>query len=345
MFAGSRGGPRFLNFVPNDCGIHAGKLLVGSGQTFGGFELISPLYSSNVANDSIFFQPDLSAGESMTTVSIYDGEIVIGTSCGRVLEYALTSYESTVYSQRRSQSKEALDLPPFSPDPSKVTIDPYVLCSTQSSGIPPGWNIFDSYSMAVDPIVSEEEKLYNGRYVTGRVNSSTLGGPMSKKPLLAPSPRWLSKELQGKLIASADSGGIGKVLPTSSVTGQGDLLAAETQSDTTEKGVILPNPNKILSSKLFASCYDATADPRKNIIEGEESSIPQRYRMTIRNVANFDYSRYNETGLWVGRFYSVIIAFSLFLFLIETDCGYCSLRNLHQAGIMPQLSRIPSLAR
>ena len=56
MFAGSRGGPRFLNFLPEDCGIHAGKLLVGSGQTFGGFELISPL--SNAANGSTFFQPD-----------------------------------------------------------------------------------------------------------------------------------------------------------------------------------------------------------------------------------------------------------------------------------------------
>mmetsp|Transcript_24951 Transcript_24951/g.49860 ORF Transcript_24951/g.49860 Transcript_24951/m.49860 type:complete len:1483 (+) Transcript_24951:213-4661(+) len=315
MFAGSRGGPRFLNFLPDDCGIHAGKLLIGSGQTFGGFELISPL--SNDVNGSTFFQPELSAGEAMTTVSIHDGELVIGTSCGRVLEYALGSYENTGYSQRRSRSKEPLDLPPFSPDPSELTIDPYLLCSTRSE-IPPGWNVFDSYAMAVDPIVSEQNVRFHSRYVDGKVNSSSLGGPMSKKPLVAPPQRWLSKELQGMIIASADVGvgdGVGIVLPASNVAGLGDLLAGEDKIDTTKKPV--PNPNKILSSKLFASCYDATADPRKrNLsyqseksgeeghIEGEENGIPQRYRMTIRKVATFDYTRYNESGLWVGWDYA-----------------------------------------
>jgi hypothetical protein len=318
MFAGSRGGPRFLNFLPDDCGVHAGKLLVGSGQTFGGFELISPLENvSNAVNGSTFFQPELGAGESMTTVSIHDGELVVGTSCGRVLEYALSSYENIGYSQRRSRSKEPLDLPPFSPNPSELTIDPYLLCSTRSE-IPPGWNVFDSYAMAVDPIVSEHNVRFHPRYVNSKVSSSSLGAPMSKKPLVAPPQRWLSKELQGMIIASADTGvrgGVGKVLPASKLAGLGDLLAEEDQNNTTKKGVSVPNPNKILSSKLFDACYDATADPRKKVqgyqsektgeeghIESEENGIPQRYRMTIRKVANFDYTRYNESGLWVGRY-------------------------------------------
>ena len=118
------------------------------------------------------------------------------------------------------------------------------------------------------------------------------------------------------IIASADVGvgdGVGKVLPASNVVGLGDLLAEEDQINTSKKVLSVPNPNKILSSRLFASCYDATADPRKRIlcnksentgeeghIEGEENVIPQRYRMTIRKVVTFDYTRYNESGLWVG---------------------------------------------
>lgn len=314
MFAGSRGGPRFLNFLPDDCGINAGKLLVGSGQTFGGFELISPLENeSNAVNGSTFFQPELSAGESMTTVSIHDGELVIGTSCGRVLEYALTSYENTGYSQRRSQSKEPLGLPPFSPNPSELTIDPNVLCSTRDE-IPIGWNVFDSYAMAANPIVSEDKARFNSRYVDGKVSSSSLGEPMSKKPLVAPPQRWLSKELERIVTASTDAGvggEVGKVLSASTVAGLGDLL----DDDTTKKSVSVPNPNKIIFCKLFAACYDATADPRKRVqgyqlertgeeghIESEENGIPQRYRMTIRKVATFDYTRYNESGLWVGRY-------------------------------------------
>lgn len=326
MFAGSRGGPRFLNFLPDDCGINAGKLLVGSGQTFGGFELISPLENvSNTVNGSAFFQPELGAGESMTTVSIHEGELLVGTSYGRVLEYALNSYEKSGYSQRRSRSNDPLDLPPFAPNPSELTIDPYLLCSTRSE-VPPGWNVFDSYAMAVDPIVSEDDARFHPRYVNGKVTSSSLGGPMSKKPLVAPPQRWLSKELQGMIFASTDAGGVGKVLPASKLVGLGDLLAEEDQSNTTKKGVSVPNPNKILSSKLFDACYDATADPRKRVqgyqsektgeeghIESEENDIPQRYRMTIRKVANFDYTRYNESGLWVGRFACFDLVFYVLL--------------------------------
>lgn len=293
-----------------------------SGQTFGGFELMTPLKNApNAVHDATFFQPELNAGESMTTVSIIDGELVIGTSCGRVLEYALSSYEKTGFSQRRSGSKEPLDLPPFSPNPSELSINPCILCSEPE--IPPGWNVFDSYVLAVDPVVSEDEASFHARYVDGKVNSSSLG-PMSKKPLIAPPQRWLSKELQAMIVASADvgvDGGVGKVLPASNVAGLGDLIGEhqtleETKNKTdTNKCISVPNPNKFLSSSLFNACYDATLDTRRLIqgfqsekasegghFENMENGIPQRYRMTIRKVANFDYTRYNESGLWVGTY-------------------------------------------
>ena len=87
-----------------------------------------------------------------------------------------------------------------------------------------------------------------------------------------------------------------------------------------------PNPNKFLySTSSFAACYDATADPRKKIkdnnsrsselqpgeeelISNEEHGIPLRYRLTIRppfyKVSNFDYTAYNDTGVWVGWDYA-----------------------------------------
>ena len=64
LSAGGRGGPRYVNFLPN------GELLVGSGQTYGGFEVIVPFQhlSTDDVNGrdpmSSFFQPELSSGES-----------------------------------------------------------------------------------------------------------------------------------------------------------------------------------------------------------------------------------------------------------------------------------------
>ena len=85
MFSANRGGPRFVDFLPD------GKLLVGSGQTFGSLEIITPFNedaSAGVSHSS-FFQPDLSAGESMTIMNFDggQGDLHIGTSYGRVLRY------------------------------------------------------------------------------------------------------------------------------------------------------------------------------------------------------------------------------------------------------------------
>jgi hypothetical protein len=78
----------------------------------------------------------------------------------------------------------------------------------------------------------------------------------------------------------------------------------------------------IYSNEPFAACYDATANSRKtvrensqgrdlgeeDVIEGEETGIPRRYRLMIRppfyKVTNFDYTLYNDTGLWVGWDYA-----------------------------------------
>ena len=57
--------PRFVDFLPD------GNLLVGSGQTFGSFEIITP-FETTSSKDPMLFQPELNAGESMSTVEFHD---------------------------------------------------------------------------------------------------------------------------------------------------------------------------------------------------------------------------------------------------------------------------------
>ncbi|KAL7473268.1 hypothetical protein ACHAXS_013711 [Conticribra weissflogii] len=388
MFTATRGGPRFVSFLPstlypvlsNSSDSDEGtRLLVGSGQTFGGFQVIRPFQSSDASSidytGSNFFQPELNAGESMTTVSIDDGKLFIGTSCGRVLQYGMTNYHKTSHvqsncgmamsgnnimqapnSSEHAESfgsnefvkKEPLYMPPFVPSPSEVAIDPTILCSSTNKTDPrlfQGWDIFDSYAMTVDPIASDETGTFHQRYSSGEVLSATLGA-MSRMQLIPPPKRWLSQSLKEKLDeviratrpTSQSDAEFMKVFPTSTLD-MSDLLDPSVSdvrkapcgkfsgtSDATGSSDIakaLPNPNKLVySEKNFAACYDATVNPRRKteefqigetndeeaFVQNEEIGTPYRYRLMVRppfyKVYNFDYSRHNETQLWVGWDYA-----------------------------------------
>jgi hypothetical protein len=369
VFSANRGGPRFVNFLPD------GKLLVGSGQTFGSLEIITPFHDDATAgpSSSSFFQPDLNAGESMTTINLDNGngDLHIGTSYGRVLRYRLAAYRKTIHDTNRTPqavlegsggflggldsskgvgrgsassgvnkpvirpAKEPLDIPSFAPSPPELTIDPKILCSSARSSPDchvQGWNVFDGYVMTSNPILSSENALLHPRYSRSSVTATTLG-PLSTTALVAPSKRRLSRNLQVKLEEStADSV---KVFPTSSL-GMYDLLTPPEiikeeisilqrrgKNDSKVKMKVFPNPNKLIySTEQFSACYDATSNPRKavrdnyqgrevdeeDLIESEDTDIPRRYRLMIRppfyKVTNFDYTLYNDTGIWVGWDYA-----------------------------------------
>ena len=367
MFSANRGGPRFVDFMPD------GKLLVGSGQTFGSLEIITPFNedaSAGSLSHSSFFQPDLSAGESMTIMKFEggQGDLHIGTSYGRVLRYGLAAYRKTIHDTNRAPPQavldaasggmlgragsskgafresgntgvdksvirptpEPLDIPSFGPPPPDLSIDPTLLCSSARTSPDfhvQGWNVFDGYVMASNPILSSDKALLHPRYSRSTVSATTLG-PLSTAALAAPSKRWLSKKLQTKLEES--SADLIKVFPTSSLAI--DLLVPpelidEEISASNKRGKndskSFPNPNKLIySTEQFAACYDATANPRtavrdnnqgrevgeEDLIESEETGIPRRYRLMIRppfyKVTNFDYTLYNETGIWVGWDYA-----------------------------------------
>jgi hypothetical protein len=101
-----RQGSRSVNFLDD------GNLLMGSGQTFGGFEVITPFQDSadaavNGVKNNAVFQPELTAGEAMTTVDVHntgndEEALYIGTSYGRVLQYGLNNYPKTTHASTTS---------------------------------------------------------------------------------------------------------------------------------------------------------------------------------------------------------------------------------------------------
>ncbi|KAL7520790.1 hypothetical protein ACHAWX_006178 [Stephanocyclus meneghinianus] len=307
----SRTGPRFATFLPRGCipGMESGEdpyLLVGSGQTFGGFELMTPFQTGGGTS---FFQPDLAPGESMTTVAFEDGDLIIGTSYGRLLQYGLTNYQRTTHAERDTSDgllgsvtslyvsetaesfaggsrrknhlpKETLDMPPFVPMPPELSIDPSVLIDGHK-----GWNVFDSYVMAASPIISEENMTLHSYFATGADNLTSLG-PMASKALVSPSKRWLSK----KLIAAKEGSRSGWMSQGSAMTHSTkiDLLASHRstpQDNINDRklggsfsagskptdDLTFSNPNKLLYSKLFSEFYDADADPRRKPVTQNDS--------------------------------------------------------------------------
>ena len=320
----SRSGPRFASFLPN--GSEDPLLLVGSGQTFGGFELIKPFQTDGETN---YFQPELIQGESMTTVSFEEGELTIGTSYGRVLQYSLTNYEKTMLasktttsslsvsartfdggiSGRSTDERDTLDMPSFVPPPPKLSIDPSILIDNNK-----GWNVFDSYIMATDPIISEENVQVPSYFTTGAANITTLG-PMATKALVAPAKRCLSQKIMGEVNPQTDK----DLLETY----EGDIKASEGKSNAkSNDGKTFPNPNKLLYSNLYPEFYDADVDPRKAIdsevdpedareedtINDEENGIPFRYKALVcppfYKINSFNFRESNDTDLWVGWDYN-----------------------------------------
>lgn len=322
---GGRGG-RYVNFLPN------GELLVGSGQTYGGFEVIVPFQhlSSDDVNGrdpmSSFFQPELSSGESMTVVHLGgdDGwDLHVGTSYGRVLRYGLndSSIAKTISKSTMLSGflTDPLDVPPsFVISPPALTIDPTILSSNHPSssleaGIH-GWNVFDSYVMGSYPKLSYDGAMFHPRYPQVKVRAS-----VAQKAMIHPPKRFLSSTLRTKLEESPEG-----VFPASSLDMRNNLLTPLIDGDSKMiVSNILPNPNKIIySSEVFATCYDVTVMNKLRKVQDNnnhpsddrtssdevDNDIPIRYRLMVRppfyKVANFDYSLYNESGLWVGWDYA-----------------------------------------
>jgi hypothetical protein len=123
-FAGVKGAPRFVRFVPNVNGCASNRLLVASGKQGGGIQILTPFEPQDEKTTS-FFLPPLQQGESLTALSHPEencDELALGTSSGRVLRYRLSGQ-----STKQKQAKQQLEIPPYLPPLPELSLDPTLL--------------------------------------------------------------------------------------------------------------------------------------------------------------------------------------------------------------------------
>ena len=123
-FAGVKGAPRFVRFVPDVTGCASNRLLVASGKQGGGIQILTPFEPQDEKTTS-FFLPPLQQGESLTALSHPEengNELALGTSSGRVLRYILSGRNT-----KQKQAKQQLEIPPYLPPLPDLSLDPTVL--------------------------------------------------------------------------------------------------------------------------------------------------------------------------------------------------------------------------
>jgi WD40 repeat protein len=153
-FAGLKGAPRFVKFMPDVEGCASNRLLVASGKPGGGMQIITP-FDPTDGSDTSFLLPQLQQGESMTAFStpVDDGDLLaVGTSMGRVLNFRLSGLDhekpsktktATTSSWSRGSTassfsapetttsvklqKQVLEIPDFLPKMPALSLDPTLL--------------------------------------------------------------------------------------------------------------------------------------------------------------------------------------------------------------------------
>lgn len=105
-FSGLRGGPRFVAFIPNTVEetTVSNRLLVASGQTGGGMQIITPFQEESTFSKSSYIVPQLKRGEAISSLCISEDCLALGTSQGNVLQYKLAGYESNLTSLSTNMS-------------------------------------------------------------------------------------------------------------------------------------------------------------------------------------------------------------------------------------------------
>jgi WD40 repeat protein len=302
MFAGGRGCPRHVSFVPDVENHPSNRLLVASGQPGGGLQMLVPLEEPDENNTS-FFAPQLAQGESISAMEKSEDDLALGTSAGRVLRYRLAGYKSKTKTlsaspsafvpagsrspnQRSSghssleKSKKPLDISKLYEQPmTKFSIDPKLLLQNGDSGMRNGndekiKSLFSTYVLQADPKLSSV-----GYSVENAVSSfGSLGG----KPIIAGGRRSVSQSFI-KEAATGDEDFL-VTIPTPKL--DLDIFADHTTRPKRRPYNKAPkqpkaNPNKLLHcQKLSALCYEDGLNGRRrqrgHQSQGSVSNLNQR---------------------------------------------------------------------
>jgi hypothetical protein len=124
-FAGVKGAPRYVRFIPDVDGCTSNRLLVASGKQGGGIQILTPFEPQNGKSTS-FLLPPLQQGESLSAFSHPEengDELALGTSLGRVLRYCLSGSKA----KQKIRTKVQLEIPPYLPALPDLSLDPTLL--------------------------------------------------------------------------------------------------------------------------------------------------------------------------------------------------------------------------
>ena len=295
-FAGLRGGPQFLSFLPDMDNLPSSRLLVGSGQPGGGLQIMVPFEAQNEKSTS-FILPQLEQGESISSmVRKPEGELALGTSAGRVLQYRLAGYDpsvriskahsplrgragnSNIYTPSGGMGKsfnqansittigshrepQQLEMPPFLPPMPPLSLDPSLL-QVNDPSVRNGPNnklnsLFTAYLLQADPKLS----------FIGNTTEEAMAtfGSLGSRPIVAASKRTVASNLMNE--ASKEVGDYLVTIPTAKL--DVDLLAGhgsvsrryKTHKKPKEP---IPNPNKLLyTASLSSMFYEDGLNTRK----------------------------------------------------------------------------------
>jgi len=319
-FAGMRGGPRFLSFVPDVDGLSSNRLLIASGQTGGGLHIVQPF-----EDVSSFLQPPLER-DSITSMCVSEDNLALGTSQGTVLQYRLAGYSNSgstaqygsastgkggIFVPRSGMrtskgaaevsgasglhtphKKQPLDVPPFEPARPPLSFEAAVLLGedpNSRAGLTANIkSIFSAYVLNSDPVVSQ---IGDARHI-----STTSFGHLAATPMVSPSQLRVSSKLLEKATHAVD---FLQAIPVSDLDVElidEDHRPDQVKSRWKNRKPPLPNPNRLLyTSKLFSTFYDESMNRSKKLgrrrHNGDRSNdsaddgneaIPQRYRLHLR---------------------------------------------------------------
>lgn len=345
-FSAVNGGPRLCSFIPDVADQPTNRVLVASGQNKGGIQIITP-FDTTGATD--FLVPQLAHRETMTALHVSGQYLAIGTSQSNVLQYEMAGWTPQGMEEATSSSlganapefipggggyigttgtsssslsgmnvpteKKPLVLPPYTPEPPAMSIDPSILQSTGDPGMRTGASdrlksIFTAYTMLADP----------------KMDQHSAFASFANTILLAPAPK---RNVSKKLLMSSSKMD-GDVMSSVMTSDLGVDLFENEKKDKNKQDEGLPNPNRTLhSKKLSTLCYEksearattqgsrgrrnqnkAAASQRGRPDGGSgvgesDDGIPKRYRMTVKpshssRGATFSHAQYNDTGLWPG---------------------------------------------
>lgn len=312
-FSGERGGPRYAAFVPGD---EKNRILVASGQTGGGLQIVTPYDDLQGTGYAEYMQPELAQGEKITALAVHGKDMALGTSQSNAFLFQMSEGMPTIPAASSlpcSNERDPVAPPPYETPQPEMSIEPHMLRLGAEDST---FSSFNTYVLNAKPAVSS----------LGSPDSGVGNfGPLSDRVIVPHPCRLLSNRLlelvanprSGEFVVSVDASGLNL-----------DLLEAEGVSETKEKGkgrrgsseslgTTIANPNRLLYSKNRSSiCYRADTDPRKGgrrdnyWKEGgrgetkDNDDMPMRYRLSAKApgaiMSPSDYVRPNSNGIWPG---------------------------------------------